>query len=146
VAVWRDASAIKPTSLLDVINEELQRSNSSKPNATIRTSLTEKSGEASTVSQKAWNSTTKSIVHKSPSSPAVATMAQIIEMEQKFKEQYRKLTNRHMDLIQLEEKAIEDLKILYNVDDTFDMQITIEFEEDADYAVLSACAPTWKKF
>ncbi len=67
-------------------------------------------------------------------------------MEQKFKEQYRKLTNRHMDLIQLEEKAIEDLKILYNVDDTFDMQITIEFEEDADYAVLSACAPTWKKF
>ncbi len=73
------------------------------------------------------------------------TMAEIIQMEQKFKEQYHKLTNRNMDLIQLEEKAIEDLKVLYNVHNSFDMQITIDFENDKDYDVLSTCAPIWKK-
>jgi hypothetical protein len=139
-AAWSEPYAtIKPASLFDVMNEELQKLSINKPSPKVIDKSPVKSPS------KAWSSIGPTHRSSTMSPTGAKTMAEIIQMEQKFKEQYHKLTNRNMDLIQLEEKAIEDLKVLYNVHNSFDMQITIDFENDKDYDVLSTCAPIWKK-
>ena len=73
---------------------------------------------------------------------SINSFAQIIEMEKKSKEQYSKLKNRPLNLIQIEEKAIEDLKRYYNVDSQTNMNILIEVMDELNFNNL---APIWKK-
>ena len=61
-------------------------------------------------------------------------------MEKKTKEQYVKLKSRPLNLIQLEEAAIEDLKKVYNVDNLTHMNIKIEIIDSENIN----CAPVWK--
>ena len=91
---------------------------------------------------KGWNLT--HINEKKSKTPA-KSISQIMAMEEQYLKQYQRHTNRNMDLIQLEEKAIQDLKRLYAIENTSDMIITIELVQDTDLNVLSSCAPKWKK-
>jgi hypothetical protein len=85
-----------------------------------------------------WNLTTGA----TPSTPA-CSIANIIEMETRSKDQYKKLTSRSLNTIQLEEAAVERIKKYYDVDNVFDMTIKIEVIEESEFA--KNCAPLWKK-
>jgi hypothetical protein len=91
---------------------------------------------------KGWNLT--NIDEKNSKTP-IKSISQIMAMEEQYLKQYHKHTNRNIDLIQLEEKAIEDLKRLYAIENTSDMRITVELVQDTDLNVLSSCVPKWKK-
>jgi len=69
--------------------------------------------------------------------------ANIIEMETRSHDQYRKLTSRSLNTIQMEEAAVERIKKYYNIDNTFDMTIKIELIDENDF--VKNCAPLWKK-
>ncbi len=77
-----------------------------------------------------------------PSVPA-CSIANIIEMETRSHDQYRKLTSRSLNTIQMEEAAVERIKKYYNIDNTFDMTIKIELIDENDF--VKNCAPLWKK-
>ena len=123
--------------LFDIINEEMTKLTVTKPKQEIKPQQIIVSSPP-----KGWNfSSIEQTVTKTPPK----TISQIMAMEEQYLKQYQKYTNRNMDSIQLEEKAIEDLKRLYAVDNTSDMRITIELIQDTDLNVLSTCAPKWKK-
>jgi flagellar motility protein MotE (MotC chaperone) len=71
------------------------------------------------------------------------SFAQIIELEKKSKDQYEKLKNRPLSLIQIEERAIQELRKFYDVDNQTNITISIELIDD-DNAVKQL-APIWKK-
>ena len=153
---WRVES--KPVqnlpSLLDVMNDELKsltlnssptistKNNQQKATRpvleTVKTMPIEKSDEINASSNKTWN------VQASPkvNSP-LSSFANIIEMEKRSKDQYNRLKNRPLNLIQIEEKAIDDLKKFYDVENCFNMEYTIELVDDSGYNSL--VAPFWQK-
>ena len=142
-SAWGGNEAKSPTSnhtLFDIISEEMTKLTVTKP----KTYQQVNKQELNIVNSppKGWNfSSLNQTTIKTPTK----SINQIIAMEEQYLKQYEKHTNRNMDLIQLEEKAIEDLKRLYVVDNTSDMIIKIELVQDTDLNVLSTCAPKWKK-
>jgi hypothetical protein len=136
-------------SLLDVMNEELNRmSLKSTPSEGVPKKLPAKATpppykiplEKDSLLFKGWNLDES---QPSPNANGPNSFANIIEMEKRSKEQYNKLKNRQLSTIQLEEKAVEDLRRLYDVDNVKDMTIRIEFIEDSNLSISSA--PIWKK-
>jgi ribosomal protein S10 len=126
--------------LLDVMNEELNKLGVSKP-AKSANKVSEIASLASiSTSPKGWNKINTPAATASPLMP----LSQILEIEKNSKEQYKKIVNRNMDLIVLEEKAIQNLRKLYNADDNRDMRITIELIYDTDVA-LANYTPIWRK-
>ena len=91
----------------------------------------------SPASAKGWNY--QSINNPRPNAK-FSSITEIIQMEQKSKENYKKLKNRPLHLIQIEEKAIEDLKKFYNCDSLFDVNIRVELVDEE----FAECAPVWK--
>lgn len=150
---WGSTPIPAPTtsnfSLLDIINEEIKKVNISRPVELTEDKpvpVTKKSPQTHVVNLindsqagvKGWNLAMNSMQEKSSAN----SFASIIEMEKRSKEHYNKLKNRPLNSIQLEEKAIEDLKMLYQVNDITDMTISIELIDEAEF---SSCAPIWKK-
>ena len=138
-------------SLLDVMNEEIKNSSlssslyeSKKDSSKVTTPKTNNKSPMSSQTDgifKGWNLNEFNQQNYSNTSPN--SFASIIEMEKRSKEQYNKLKNRQLGSIQLEEKAIQDLKRLYEVENLTNMTITIELVDDAD--IQASCAPIWKK-
>lgn len=126
-------------SLLDVMNEEMRKMNLNQKKPPIRIASKEPTSAPSQPVFKGWK------VDYSAAGKAVNgsnTFATIIEMEKKSSEQYNKLKNRPLEVIQLEERAIEELKKVYDVDNMFDMTITVEVSDESSNF---SCAPIWKK-
>ncbi|CAF0720757.1 unnamed protein product [Brachionus calyciflorus] len=123
-------------SLMDIINEEMKKVNLNKKEVKIPEIVKSPIQTNKTEQPKGWNLNQNNFTEKS-------SFSQIIEMEQKSKEQYNKLKNRPLNSIQLEEKAIQDLKMLYQVDQITDITITIELIDEVD--TKSCLAPIWKK-
>jgi len=118
--------------LLDVMNEEMTKVLQIRPINEVKLAINSP--------PKGWNVFSQQNKLKSPPQ----TLTQILEIERKNNEDFKKLTNRNMDMIQQEEKAIEDLRKLYNVNDSSDMRITIEvFNETSEH--FSHFKPVWRK-
>ena len=138
-------------SLMDVMNEEMKSlsvqstesqlkentpvKNSFKKGKTKFSPLTTSSNENKAF--KGWNITN----NETSFNPLPCSIANIIEMEKRSKAQYKKLTNRPLNAIQLEEAAIECLQRYYDVENQFDITIKIELLDEADF---KDCAPIWK--
>lgn len=121
-------------SLMDIINEEMKNA---KIGHDIKTPVVEKkSDNKKSDSFKGWNLNKNNLLEKS-------SFSKIIEMEEKSTLQYNKIKNRPLNSIQLEEKAIEDLKKLYKVDLVTDVTISIELIDECDFN--DCLAPLWKK-
>jgi hypothetical protein len=141
---WRVET--KPTqsmpSLLDVMNDELKilTINSAQvyKKPSFETSKNEKNSSSNeSPKTKTWN------IHSSPSADkAISSFATIVEMEKRSNELYNKIKNRPLNLIQIEEKAIEDLKKFYNVENCFNMEFAIEVVDDSH---MNKLAPLWQK-
>lgn len=129
--------------LFDIINEEMSKLSVTKTK-TEPVAQQPKTIESIVVNSppRGWNIPTQT---QTASKTPMNSISQIIEMEKNYIAQYHKFTNRNMDLIQLEEKAIDDLRRLYAADDSSDMRITVELVQDTDINILSKCAPAWKK-
>ena len=131
--VWgnisNQAKTLPKHSLLDLMNEEMSRLAIVKPSSPPVESKP-KALANSTSSAKGWSQTASATAH---------SIAQIIELEKRTKDQYVELKSRPLNLIQLEEAAIEDLKKLYNVNNLTDMNIKVEIMD-----VEIECAPVWK--
>jgi hypothetical protein len=125
--------------LFDIINEEMNKL--TIPKVKSQQVINNKTDIVSSP-PKGWNLT--NIEEKNSKTPT-KSISQIMAMEEQYLKQYHKHTNRNIDLIQLEEKAIEDLKRLYAIENTSDMRITVELVQDTDLNVLSSCVPKWKK-
>lgn len=124
-------------SLKDVINEELKKSTKKdSPLSQYPSNNKNTPTPKPATGAKSWNLTSLN----NETTSQVNSFAQILEQETKSEKHYNKLKNRPLHVIQLEEKAIEDLKKLYAVDDMTDMLITIELVDEATYI-----APLWKK-
>lgn len=128
------ASTPSSYSLMDIINEEMKKA---KIVQDVKTPVIEKKSEIKKCeSFKGWNLNKNNSLEKS-------SFSKIIEMEEKSTQQYNKIKNRPLNSIQLEEKAIQDLKKMYKVDLVTDMTISIELIDECD---LNEClAPLWKK-
>lgn len=137
--VWGVTITPRATShtLRDVMNEELNKISASKPLSRVPEIST---FVGTSTSPKGWNKINTPTSITSPLMP----LSQILEIEKNSKEQYKKIVNRNMDSIVLEEKAIENLRKLYNADDNRDMKITIELIYDSDLS-LSNYTPIWRK-
>jgi hypothetical protein len=64
-------------------------------------------------------------------------------LEKKSKDQYEKLKNRPLNLIQIEERAIQELRKFYDVDNQTSITITIELIDDD--TAIKQLAPIWQK-
>ncbi len=147
--VWgkksNESSISQQHSLIDLMNEEMKKLElktppkvmESKPKKAINIS----SSSNNTTSPKGWNMSNQSSTSAACSSSPTVSIAQIIEMEKRSKDQYVKLKSRPLNLIQLEEAAIEDLKKIYNIDNITNMNIRIEI---VDIDNIN-CPPVWKK-
>lgn len=126
---WAMQQSNNAFSLKDVIDEEMK-------NVTTKVSRKPAEVVVKTVSEepvplKTW----KSVSNESSS---VGSFSKILEME--MSSQTRVQTNRPLNSIQLEERAIQELKRFYNVDACVDENITIEIIEDTPKVT-----PMWKK-
>lgn len=148
-SVWGNTPTSTPTSsnftLMDIINEEIKKVNITKVTETKieKPVLFSKTSPQSSTINESSQSNVKGWNLQNNNSNERTSIAQIIEMEKRSKEQYKKLKNRPLNSIQIEEKAIEDLKKLYQVDLVTDMTITIELIDEADF---NNCVPVWKKY
>ena len=128
--VWgnlsNEAKTLPKNSLLDLMNEEMTLLVINKPKSPVKPKT--KVDPVSSV--KGWNPTASATTH---------SISQIIELEKRTKDQYVELKSRPLNLIQIEEAAIEDLKKLYNVNNLTDMNIKVEIMD-----VEIECAPVWK--
>jgi hypothetical protein len=134
-------------SLQDVMNEELKKNNnmnakpqvisSSKKIYTVRPDTNNNLDK--NTSLKGWNYVKQTSLSSSNSNNSFLN---IIEMEKRSKEHYTKLRNRPLHIIQLEEKAVQDLKVVYDVDNLTEMTITVEVIDETE---LASIAPIWKK-
>ena len=123
----------KQFSLLDVMNEEMKNLKLA-PALNVSPEKPEpKSSVAKLQATKGWNFSGKQDSHNS--------IANIIEMEKRSKDQYKILTNRPLNVIQMEEAAIERLKKYYDIENVTDISIKIEFIDEIDF---KECAPVWK--
>lgn len=133
-----NSNSTAPVKLLDLINDEMKKVNLSDKRSTPQ-QFQQKNNKDNLATQlsspvsRGWNINNDNSIN---------SFAQIIEMEKKSKEQYSKLKNRPLNLIQIEEKAIEDLKRYYNVDSQTNMNILIEVMDELNFNNL---APIWKK-
>jgi hypothetical protein len=121
-----------PVKLLDLINDEMKKVNLSDKKSPSQ-QVEKNAAQLLSPVSRGWNVN---------SDNSISSFAQIIEMEKKSKEQYNKLKNRPLNLIQLEEKAIEDLKKHYDVDNQTNMNIIVEVIDELNFNDL---APIWKK-
>lgn len=139
-------------SLQDVINEEMKKSSVTKkvseqakssgtaasllesPKTTTITTTT------TTTTRPTWK-TLSSVVDASPASTSFS-FSKIVEMEETS--QSRQMKNRPLNSIQLEERAIEELRKLYNIDALTDELITIELVDD-DQHDPTTMTLFWKK-
>jgi hypothetical protein len=132
--VWRNLSNETKTppqhSLLDLMNEEMTKLAITKPKSPVVSKL--KTIDKGVSSVKGWNQTASQ-------NQTTHSISQIIELEKRTKDQYVELKSRPLNLIQVEEAAIEDLKKLYNVNNLTDMNIKVEIID-----VEIECAPVWK--
>lgn len=64
--------------------------------------------------------------------PAESSFSSIVESERKQKQYLQKIKTKSLVLTQMEEKAIEELQIFYNVAETFDESITVERKRYCD--------------
>ena len=121
-------------SLLDVMNEEMKKLKVSTPSVKQMPKKTP-IPPVSVPTRSGWN------LPASQSVPTqICSIANIMEMETKSKNQYRKLKMRPLNIIQMEEAAIERLQKYYDVDNVFDMTIKIELIDEVDF---KDCAPIW---
>ena len=131
-------------SLIDLMNEEMKKLELKTPPKVIEPKpkkVINSSSSNNTASPKGWNMSNQSSTSTACSSSPIVSIAQIIEMEKRSKDQYVKLKSRPLNLIQLEEAAIEDLKKIYNIDNITNMNIRIEI---VDIDNIN-CPPVWKK-
>lgn len=104
-------------------------------------------GQPATAQFKGWNVASSppaslDLTAESKKPAAVDSFAQIVEIEQKSKEHYKKLKNRPLHLIQLEEKAINDLRKYYCVEACTSMNIVIELIDETYEHLMT---PFWAK-
>lgn len=140
------------SSFQDIINEELKRSrpkNELLEISTTTNSASKKKPDAvssipqiiSSAAAKKWDMHKAEAPNKESSSQSSKeSFAKIVEMENNMQQYYKSMKNRPLNLIQLEEKAMQEMNKLYNVENTTNMLITIEFVDDAPHM-----APTWKR-
>jgi hypothetical protein len=145
---WGGAGVEKPSNaftLLDAMSEDMkkmclnkQQTNKNESDSSLHSSPPIQHTYANQT--KAWNiqETSSSKIN----SPNLSSFAQIIEMEKKTKEKYEKLKAVQLSSIQLEEKAIEELKKLYDVENNTKESIKIELIDENEF---KNCAPLWKK-
>lgn len=136
--VWRtntaSSSSASVHSFMDIINEEMKNVNLVKE---VKSSVVTKQEDNKNLENfKGWKLSQADSIEKS-------SFSKIVEMEEKSSQQYNKIKNRHLNSIQLEEKAIEDLKKLYQVDLVTNMTITIELIDEVDFN--ECLPPIWKK-
>lgn len=132
-------SDVKSFSLLDVMNEEMKKLKVNEPpSKQALKKTTAPTGAQVEPARLGWNIPTNQFVSSVP----ICSIANIMEMETRSKDQYRKLKNRPLNVIQMEEAAIERLQRYYNVENVFDMTIRIELIDEEDF---KDCAPIWKK-
>jgi hypothetical protein len=158
-------------SLLDVMNEEMQKLELTKkrqqqqaipPRVTKsktkwKNAFTPEKKETSPV--KGWSnlptiqnsqsasslntSTQSSFPSLSTTPPTIHSFSQIIELEKRSSEQYNKLKNRPLHIIQLEEKAVEEFKMVYELENwCSNINIKIELIDEEDF---THCIPLWQK-
>lgn len=150
MGVSREQPIISPSSkpsLLDVMNEEMKSLSvtENQGKTPVKTSLKKGKIKFSPLTApttenktfKGWNTSNKETSYSS----LPCSIANIIEMEKRSKDQYKKLTNRPLNAIQLEEAAIDRLLKYYDVENQFDITIKIELLDEADF---KDCAPIWK--
>lgn len=123
-------------SLKDVMNDELKKIEVTQPKKQVEAKPKENIEKDSNNNKtsKGWN-IQQSVIQ------TIDSFSKIIEMEKKSKEQYEKLKLRPLNLIQMEERAIQDLFKYYNVDNCFNMTIRIELNDELS---LNSLAPVWK--
>lgn len=131
---WKNEIQTPKHSLLDLMNEEMTKLVVNSPPPTPIEPIHFVANNSPVNASKGWN------VSHQASNIKTNSITQIIEMEKKTKEQYVKLKSRPLNLIQLEEAAIEDLKKVYNVDNLTHMNIKIEIIDSENIN----CAPVWK--
>lgn len=127
------ASTSNSTSLRDVIDEEIKKSNNLK---SVRKQVVvepKPSHESPNTSSKTWN-------FNPEMSNLSGSFAKILEMENKSEKIYSNQKKRLLNSIQIEERAIQELKQNYDVENITNMTITIELVEDTPNV-----APIWKK-
>lgn len=128
-------------SLLDLMNEEMSKQVINKtPPIQIQKSQKQQHQQQKQSKESTTPNTSKGWNVPTQSSTTPNTIAQIIEMEKRSKEQYVKLKNIPLNLIQMEEAAIEELKKYYQVDNLTDMNIKIEIVDSENIN----CAPVWR--
>lgn len=128
------ASTSNSTSLRDVIDEEIKKSNNLK---SVRKQVViepkPSHHESPITSSKTWN-------FNPEMSNLSGSFAKILEMENKSEKIYSNQKKRLLNSIQIEERAIQELKQNYDVENITNMTITIELVEDTPNV-----APIWKK-
>ena len=144
--VWgkksNESSISEQHSLIDLMNEEMKKLELKTPPKVMESKpKVINSSSNNMISPKGWNMSNQSSTSTACSSSPTVSIAQIIEMEKRSKDQYVKLKSRPLNLIQLEEAAIEDLKKIYNIDNITNMNIRIEI---VDIDNIN-CPPVWKK-
>lgn len=146
--VWgkksNESSISQQHSLIDLMNEEMKKLELKTPPKVMESKpkkVINGSSSNNTTSPKGWNMSNQSSTSTACSSSPTVSIAQIIEMEKRSKDQYVKLKSRPLNLIQLEEAAIEDLKKIYNIENITNMNIRIEI---VDIDNIN-CPPVWKK-
>ncbi len=138
-------------SLLDVMNEEMSRVSLKSPanGESLKNKLSKATPVSSNPSTSKIQSQNENVQFKGwnigeskqTKETSFNSFADIIEMEKRSKELYNKLKSRPLSVIQMEEKAIEDLKRLYDVDNVTNMKIKIELVDESEFK----SAPIWKK-
>lgn len=136
-APWKIQTKNNQSTLLDVINDELKSLTLKNANSHNKSpvEISKNNKGPGNELPKTWN-----INSNSTSDKNVGSFSNIVEMEKKSNEHYNKIKNRPLNMIQIEEKAIEDLKKFYGVENCFNMEFTIEIIDDS-----TKMAPFWQK-
>jgi len=125
-------TSVSSFSLQDVIDEELRRSNVVRPTKKSMDVFARVNNEERVKSSKMW---------KNPDiSSHLSSFSKIVEMEKNSIEIVKQQKKRPLNWIQLEERAIEQLKKEYDIENLAHMTISIELFEDTP-----SVAPIWKK-